>query len=96
MIEFLVSVPPALWGLIGVIGGAVIAGGVALFNGRRETLGKIVAALQTEVVRLSGRVETLEKKSDAYRSWSHTLWQHIHSEGTPRTPAPPWPDDLPR
>jgi outer membrane murein-binding lipoprotein Lpp len=96
MTDFLALIPAPVWAVIGVLGGAVIAGGVALFNGRRETLGKIVAALQTEVVRLSGRVESLEQGRDAYRSWSHVLWSHIHDGATPRVPAPTWPPDLPR
>lgn len=96
MNEFLAAVPGPVWGLLGVIGGGLIAAAVALFNGRRETLGKIVAALQTEVVRLSGRVESLERDRNAYRSWSHVLWQHIHDPAVPRTPAPIWPTDLPR
>ena len=57
---------------------------------------ELVNSLRAEVDRLSARVETLERDRNAYRSWSHVLWDHIHSDETPRLPAPKWPEELAR
>ncbi len=81
--------PAEAWGGLGVMVGALIAGIVALIRGRRDSLEK-------RVERLEARVEALEDERDAYRSWSHVLWFHIHDGATPRLPAPEWPEDLPR
>lgn len=85
----LAAVPAPLWGVVGVAIGGVVTLMVAVLNGRRDSLEKRVA-------RLEARVESLEEERDAYRSWSHVLWFHIHDLATPRTPAPVWPEDLPR
>lgn len=95
--------PPEAWGAVGLIGGAIVAGAIAWLNGRRAqrhdtgTLALNIAnSLREDVNRLSARVEVLERDRNAYRSWSHTLWSHIHNERVPRTPAPDWPEDLAR
>ena len=96
MIEFLASIPSAVWGVIGVSFGGLVAGLFSLANGRRDALAKILPSLQADVADLRNRVENLERERNAYRSWSHVLWFHIHDTSTPRIPAPVWPEDLPR
>lgn len=96
-------IPAEAWGPIGIAAGALIAGLVNWWLGRKKpqvdagTLAlNLAASLREDVTRLSARVESLELDRNAYRSWSHVLWAHIHDEQTPRMPAPSWPNDLAR
>lgn len=104
---FLESIPGPAWGAIGVVIAALFAGVGALIRdwwaGRREAkvdAGQLALeyakGLKDDVDRLTSRVESLEHDRNAYRSWSHVLWDHIHDSTTPRTPAPTWPTELPR
>lgn len=106
-VDALASIPAAAWAAIGVIGAtfltavaAVIGHLVGSRNKVKNDAGTMALALATaqgqEIVRLSSRVEALERDRNAYRSWSHVLWDHIHDEEVPRTPAPTWPEHLPR
>ena len=99
----LTELPPHIWAWSSAVIVAAIAAasGVIghLFGGRKtkqDGLAILVENLQEEVKRLASRVEALEHDRNAYRSWSHVLWQHIHDESVPRKPAPQWPDELPR
>ncbi|WP_460801467.1 hypothetical protein [Microbacterium sp. GXF6406] len=95
--------PEHIWGWSGAIIVAAIAA-VGVITGhvigsqksKRDDLQALVDQLQEEIHRVSARVETLEQTRDAYRSWSHVLWAHLHDERTPRLPPPSWPIDLPR
>lgn len=105
--SFWTDVPAAVWTTFGVVFAAFVTAAAAtighLVGSRNKTkndAGTMALALATaqgqEIVRLSSRVEALERDRNAYRSWSHVLWDHIHDEEMPRTPAPTWPEHLPR
>lgn len=95
--------PPEVWGPLGVLVGVTVTGFVSWLRDRHRpkidaaTLAlNLAESLREDVSRLSGRVEVLERDRNAYRSWSHVLWSHIHDEQAPRTPAPTWPENLAR
>ena len=105
--DFWANVPSAVWGAIGVTAAAVFTVGGALVRdwwaNRRESkvdAGQLALeyakGLDSKVARLEARVTVLEGERNAYRSWSHVLWDHIHDTDNPRIPAPAWPTDLPR
>lgn len=92
--------PVELWGPLGVVAGALITGltaWVVAWVRERRTARSDAGTLALQMVRdLTARVEALEHDRNAYRSWSHVLWWHIHDETVPRIPAPAWPDELAR
>lgn len=95
--------PPEAWGALGLLAGALVTGFVAWWRDRKKpqvdtgTLAlDLVRTTSVELARVSARVEVLERDRNAYRSWSHVLWSHIHDERVARLPAPTWPDDLAR
>lgn len=101
------GMPDALWTALGVVGAAALAALAAIIghlvgsrNKAKVDAGQLALQLATtqgeEIGRLSGRVTSLEIDRNAYRSWSHVLWDHIHDENVPRTPAPIWPTTLAR
>lgn len=99
--------PPEVWSVVGVVGSALLIAGAAIvghFVGARRaqkadagTLALGIANnLQQQIAELNTRVSSLESDRNAYRSWSHVLWDHIHDSGKPRLPAPLWPEGLSR
>lgn len=107
MADVLTLIPGPLWAALGVVMAALIGGAAALIGNiigdkraraaqNDERLSKLVDQLQEEVSRLGRRVESLEHTRDAYRSWSHVLWDHIVDVDTPRLPPPAWPENLSR
>ena len=105
--SWLSEIPAHIWAVVSAIGVSVVGAfatlGVSKAGSRQsrseqndDRLIALVDQLQEEVVRLGARVGVLEARSDAYRSWAHVLWAHIHDTSRPRLPAPDWSSDLPR
>lgn len=95
--------PPEAWGPLGLLAGVLVTAGFAWWRDRNKPKVDagalaldLAGSLREDVSRLSARVELLERDRNAYRSWSHVLWSHIHDERVPRVPAPNWPEDLAR
>lgn len=103
----LTVIPGELYAAAGIILAATITAVAAIIGhnlgtsrGKKSDAGslalQIANTLQARIDTLEKRVISLEHDRNAYRSWSHILWEHIHDEDKPRTPAPTWPENLPR
>ena len=105
--NFFSAIPGELYGAAAIVAAAAITAAAAIVGhnvgaqrAKKSDAGslalQIANTLQARIDTLEARVVLLEHDRNAYRSWSHQLWDHIHNENKPRIPAPIWPENLPR
>jgi hypothetical protein len=101
------SVPPAVWGTLGILGAALLTAAGAVFGtwltNRRNAkvdAGQLALTyaqgLRDDVKKLEDRVTTLENERNAYRSHAHVLHEWGGYVETSDRPRPIWPVNLPR